>query len=99
MKSLTSLPYSGRQNCQAKLYVVLDFKISTVVLNFEIIHSIHEIMVVLAVVGSIPKLKNTFGYPFSSELSSGRYPENYFKTFLTITMLGIIYIVHVVAVS
>ena len=27
--------------CQAKLYVELDFKISTEVLNFEIIHSIY----------------------------------------------------------
>ena len=45
-------------------------------------------MVALVDVCSIP-----FGYPFSSELSSGRYPENYIKTFLTIAILGIIYIV------
>ena len=50
-------------------------------------------MVVLAVVCSIPKPKNTFGYPFFLELSSGRYPENDFKIFLTITILEIIYIV------
>ena len=50
-------------------------------------------MVVLAVVCSIPKPKNTFWYPFLSELSSGRYSEDYFKTFLTITILEMIYIV------
>ena len=50
--------------CQAKLYVELDFKVSTEVLNFEMIHSIYQIMVVLAVVRSIPKPKNTFEYPF-----------------------------------
>ena len=49
---------------QAKLYVELDFKISAEVLNFEIIHSIYQIMVALAVVCSIPKPKNTFEYPF-----------------------------------
>ena len=51
-------------------------------------------MLVPAVVYSICKPKNTFGYSFFSELSSGRYPENYFQTFLTITILDIIYIVH-----
>ena len=50
-------------------------------------------MVVLAVAFLIPKPKNMFGYPSASELSSGRYPENHFKTFLTITMMRIIFIV------
>ena len=50
--------------CQAKFYLVPDFKMSNDVLNFEIIHSIYQIMVVLAVVCSIPKLKNTIEYPF-----------------------------------
>ena len=49
--------------CQAKLYVVLDFKILTIVLNCEIAHSIYYIMVVVVIVCSIPKPKNAFGYP------------------------------------
>ena len=50
--------------CRAKLYVVLDFKISTEVLNFHIVHFIYWIMVFLAVVCSIPKPNNTFGYQY-----------------------------------
>ena len=50
--------------CQAKLYLVLDFKISNDALNFEIIHSIYQIMVVLAVVCSIRNPKFTFECPF-----------------------------------
>ena len=80
-------------SCQAKLYVILDLKISTEVLNFDMIHSIYQIKVVLPVFCSIPKSKTTFGYPLFSELSYGRYPENDFKTFLTITILEIISIV------
>ena len=64
--------------CQAKLYVALDSKISTEVINFEIIHSIYYIMVV------------HFRVSIYLKLSSGRYPENDFKTFLTITILEII---------
>ena len=55
--------------------------------------TLHQIKVVLAVVCSIANPKTTFGYLLFSELSSGRYPENYFKTFLTTTILEIIYII------
>ena len=71
----------GPISCQAKLYVILDLKISTEVLNFDMIHSIYQIKVVLAVVCSIPRSKITFGYPFFSKLASGRYPENYYTHF------------------
>ena len=78
--------------CEAKLYVVLDSKVLTEVLDFEMIHYILGNGCSCSCLLN-PWTQEHFLVSIYLKLSSGRYPENDFKTFLTITILEIIYIV------